>query len=538
MKHIKYFLFFLLMALPAVHCPALPSNEEQTLNKAKAMIDSNPDEAIVLLKQLYEKGIKDNNAELCAEALNQYAWCMYQKGDNELSMSLYYNALNYCPPNKPMLLAEIKTGLGVICGYFGKTADGDRYLLQALEIAKKHTAARMITRIYIDLGSLHVNNNNKIKGKHYYKLALIYAQKLKDKRFESRILGNIGTLEKDLNVQLGYFNQSLALSQSINDLYNVCANYCNIAECYYNMQRFTEALQILEKSDEQANSIDAKDISLYNLGLRAKIYAAQKEYELAFACINQKDALRDKINSAKRLQELDHKITSRQLLKLREQNELQKKETEIYQSRIYILLAGIAAIIISLFVLSRFLIYRKQKKNEFMQQQYELEKAQNKVMELEMEKKEQQLSQVSNELQNTKERLDYMQLFFESRNELLEKIRQKIRENYKLDGNEHVTHLKNVNSFIAQFQIKRDAKTPNKQEQQKQAFINRLKEKFPSITEGECTLAVYIRAGLSSKEISLLTGTQTTSVETSRHRLRKALELATENNMTEFLQQI
>ena len=122
--------------------------------------------------------------------------------------------------------------------------------------------------------------------------------------------------------------------------------------------------------------------------------------------------------------------------------------------------------------------------------------------------------------------------------ELLEKIRQKIRENYKLDGNEHVTHLKNINNYIAQFQTKKDAKSPSQQEQQTDEFVKRLKEQFPAVTDGECKLATYIRLGLSAKEISLLTGTQINSIETYRHRLRKDLNLSPEQDLFEFLQTV
>ena len=71
-----------------------------------------------------------------------------------------------------------------------------------------------------------------------------------------------------------------------------------------------------------------------------------------------------------------------------------------------------------------------------------------------------------------------------------------------------------------------------------QQFQQRLKEQYPDITKTLSTLAVYIRAGLQNKTISLLTGQQLKTLEMSRSRLRKALEVDGTVDLKSFLRQI
>ncbi|MFM8449201.1 MAG: helix-turn-helix transcriptional regulator, partial [Haliscomenobacter sp.] len=68
-------------------------------------------------------------------------------------------------------------------------------------------------------------------------------------------------------------------------------------------------------------------------------------------------------------------------------------------------------------------------------------------------------------------------------------------------------------------------------------FLRRLKERFPQITPKDQKLCAYLRLNLSSKEIAPLLGISVRSVEVSRYRLRRKLDLESEDNLTEFLLQ-
>ncbi len=66
-------------------------------------------------------------------------------------------------------------------------------------------------------------------------------------------------------------------------------------------------------------------------------------------------------------------------------------------------------------------------------------------------------------------------------------------------------------------------------------FLNRLKEKHPVLTSKDLRLCAYLRMNLSSKEIAPLLRISVRSVEISRYRLRKKLELDRETNLSDYI---
>jgi ligand-binding sensor domain-containing protein/DNA-binding CsgD family transcriptional regulator len=69
-------------------------------------------------------------------------------------------------------------------------------------------------------------------------------------------------------------------------------------------------------------------------------------------------------------------------------------------------------------------------------------------------------------------------------------------------------------------------------------FIKNLREKYPQLTPKDYKLCVYLRMNLSSKEIATLMNITTRSVEVSRYRLRKRLDIDTNTNLTEFIMDV
>ena len=73
-------------------------------------------------------------------------------------------------------------------------------------------------------------------------------------------------------------------------------------------------------------------------------------------------------------------------------------------------------------------------------------------------------------------------------------------------------------------------------EQQHENSVSRLQMRCSNLSERERRLAILLRLGLSSKEISSLMNIETKSVEISRYRLRKKLRLERNENIVQYLQ--
>ena len=67
-------------------------------------------------------------------------------------------------------------------------------------------------------------------------------------------------------------------------------------------------------------------------------------------------------------------------------------------------------------------------------------------------------------------------------------------------------------------------------------FLKRLGEKFPSLTVADKKMCAYLKMDLSSKDMAPLLNMTVRSVEMTRYRLRKKLELGRSESLTAFLQ--
>lgn len=70
------------------------------------------------------------------------------------------------------------------------------------------------------------------------------------------------------------------------------------------------------------------------------------------------------------------------------------------------------------------------------------------------------------------------------------------------------------------------------------AFVDVLREKYPSLTEGDLKLAVYIRAGLETKQIARMLMLQPGSVKMNRHRLRERMRLGPDERLEEVFSRL
>ncbi|PSL50330.1 two component regulator with propeller domain [Chitinophaga niastensis] len=69
-------------------------------------------------------------------------------------------------------------------------------------------------------------------------------------------------------------------------------------------------------------------------------------------------------------------------------------------------------------------------------------------------------------------------------------------------------------------------------------FLKKLKNKFPALTNTDLKVCAYLQLKLSTKEIAQLMAISVRGVEIKRYRLRKKLNLTTEQSMSDFLNEM
>jgi len=75
-------------------------------------------------------------------------------------------------------------------------------------------------------------------------------------------------------------------------------------------------------------------------------------------------------------------------------------------------------------------------------------------------------------------------------------------------------------------------------EQVHQNFYKNLQEKFPDITQNEKRICAFLKLNLNTKDISAITFQSTDAINKARYRLRKKLNLESDNELHQFMQNV
>ena len=144
------------------------------------------------------------------------------------------------------------------------------------------------------------------------------------------------------------------------------------------------------------------------------------------------------------------------------------------------------------------------------------------------------------QLKNNKESLINLALHFKSYIEYINPLKAKLKDAIEAPENEQKTKFKNIYAEI-QNNNSLFNNTENLHKQINEIykdFVDRLEQKYPSLTKSEKRLCTMLYTNMSSKEIAVISNTTIRSVETSRYRLRKKFDLTRDEDMVKFLRNI
>jgi ligand-binding sensor domain-containing protein/DNA-binding CsgD family transcriptional regulator len=205
-----------------------------------------------------------------------------------------------------------------------------------------------------------------------------------------------------------------------------------------------------------------------------------------------------------------------------------------------------AYILYALLIITGLFYYNKWQRNKFKKQQIKFEEEQQQlkyIHQLELQKSEKEIIELQNEklinevIYKNKELADASMHLVE-RGDALVKVKDELQQLYKKTGGNHdvkkaiqlVSDIEKNNSNWEQFSTHFD--------EVNNGFLNKLKLKYPSLTNTDLKVCAYLQLKLSTKEIAQLMNISVRGVEISRYRLRKKLQLTTEQSINDFLNEI
>lgn len=246
------------------------------------------------------------------------------------------------------------------------------------------------------------------------------------------------------------------------------------------------------------------------------------DYQKAFAAQQRLAALKDDFYSLEREKiakslELRFEVAEKD----RKLN-LLAKEREISRLTNFLLVIGIAVLLLASIGGYRFLKSLRKRDQQLLQTKDALFAA----LEKQRQTEEQQFH---NDLDHKESQLSAITLQMLQKNELVSEIKQNAENGEALSGPQV---LKMVHKYFASdnwgdFDLYFESLNKN--------FYTRLKQRYPDISNNDLKICALIKLNLSIKEMASILNISPDSVKTARYRLRKKLQLHTEENLTDFI---
>lgn len=460
----------------------------------------------------------------------------------------------------------------------GNETKGLELLKRTSDYAKKIGDDKFLAQTYNSLFSVYYNTLDFVQAQDMLTQAIELSNKNGDRKNLTRLYNNKGLAfyaQRRYADALDYMMKAVGNTLP-NERFERAQIYTNIAEVFYKQKKFGKTEEWLTKAllEMHGMPITAKNIQPYlNMALvkaQNGKYGDAKEIQAKLYRIIPSLPLPKKVNSLRQLADINFIIgdsirglhdmllydqladslqkqsydsQTQQLLiaydteRLSQHNialkdSLQTKTIIIYGSLFFL----IVVILFSVILCIRYkedrrkgLLIAAQKEQLLRYEKKEHEREQKKMKE-ELEHKSRQLTSYTIDLAAVNE-------FHNKIAAEIESIRQLNEKNIAGSDNKAIDEkLKNTETALTHF----NDKPVNDDfriffEEVHPDYLKKLSHSYPKLSENDLRLCAYIFLGMSTKEIAALTYREVRSIESSRNRLRKKLDLEAGADVKVFL---
>jgi len=444
---------------------------------------------------------------------------IYQIQDNvEKQLDYALKALKVFESNENHL--KQADALSIIAGTdtrVGEIKKGLDHHLQALEIYKKFNDKKRAMVTLNRIGSLYVPLGNRSLSKKYFEEVLLSAKEQNLPDWEAIAYDRLGGLEVEAgNYDTGieFLEKGVAILRKNKSKFTLGLALLNLGNAYYDKKNYNKAIQILD----ECLSISEKNHIIYRSHkFRSASYEELNNFEQALQDYKKFTAVRDSvwnIDKSKQIEELraiyDTEKKEQQIVLQESEIKLLEQKEKVSKLQKSLLGSGLL-LALGLFGLGFYGFKQRIKHNKLAKEKVDAE--------LDFKKKE----------------LTTHALHLAKKNEVLESLKQKAEELKKSETsqNGYQQLIRTIN-----FDLKDDNNWENFskyfQEVHKD-FNSTIKQKFPDVTSNELRLMSLLKMNLSSKEIANILNISPEGIKKARYRLRKKLNITTEDSLQDLI---
>ena len=539
----KNTIYLLLISFGLLPSPLQAQEEKQALTlieQSQKYLFNNPKQASYYAAQAVALFPEDKPDEIRAQAMLLHSQAEQLLGNFDLSIKNLYDTQAYINPANKKQTAQLNSLMGRV---YSKLGDYNK----AIELNDKATSAfkalgdsASVAGCYNERGVMHYLLNEFLVAEQFLQRALAINRAQRNLKEIATNLNNLCLYQGDTEKKLSFIQEAITINKNLDSQWSLGENYNNMGKQYFFGEQYPKALEALQKAYEYAHNIGARELICDNYEYSSWVYSATGNYTQAFTRLNQMYHLSRDLQSNNKLRNIEQEISYKKYQDQKRTTEKQEQAYEIELLKRNLWLMGSILGLGAAFGIFIYKWYRRRKGLQLVEARYQLELSQREISELKLHQQELELQNVQSALDVSRQEATSFAVFLKSRNELLDKIREMIKEGYRMENQSLIPHLKKVNAFISQYQSgdKTNSVLLMNIEDKNNEFLQRLITIHPKLTQGERYLAALLRVNLSTKEISMLTGTTPKTINMNRYRLRKALNLSSEEDLTDYLQNV
>jgi tetratricopeptide (TPR) repeat protein len=371
--------------------------------------------------------------------------------------------------------------------------------------------------------------------------ALAIFENLKDINGQIIVHNSLGEmyLKKQEPAQsLKHFQNALQLNADYASKKGLIVTHNGLGRTLLQLGQYQQAITHYQQALDLSQSTGGKMALRESLAGMAEAYALTQNFEKAYLFQQQYIQLKDSLFSEESMARLTSLRTNYETEKKQVEIELLKKEKVLAQWTRNGLAVGLASLLLFSMVIVRQQRYKTRKNNELLEKSRELLDTQQALAEAEQKNSQIREHQLQQELEFRSKSLTTHTLNLIQKNGIMEEIRETISEVLKNQPKELNTQVYSRLIKLIDYSFSLDKDWEDFKlyfEQVHKNFFVKLKEKHPELSSSELKLAALVRLNLNLKESATILGISPESVKTSRHRLRKKLNLPEEQNLPDYL---
>lgn len=427
--------------------------------------------------------IELDQKDYLAETFNNIGGNYYDQNDYDKASDYYENSLEiYSQLNNLTGIAMLENNLGEVHRLRGQPDQAQIHYKEAIRINEQLGNHHFLAINLENMGSVFLSRNNFDSAQYFLKRSLKYG-----------LLENIPDVISSAKITLG--------------------------KLFFEADQYDSALIFLNSGYELSKETGSLIYQKNAAQLLGDFYANKSDFKKALAFENEYKLLSDSISDINSLEEI-----TQMEMKLIFDHEQELRELQIQRNNLKYFTLAVA--IISLVIILILLYGRLQ-----IATKRAIPRAQ--ILKLEQQNLQDEIEYKNRELATNV-------MYMVKKNELINLISEKL---FRVKKDFKPAIEKKIQDIILSLQSNVDKDIWNVFQKRfgevHGNFYQKLKTKFPILTENDLRLCAFIKLNMSTKEIASITQQNPNTIDVNRTRLRKKLDLSNQNiSLNNFLSNI